>query len=142
VKVMASRGMSYTDWDTYCVAPIVEEGNERLTSYPFWAVGVNCCETENADFSKCGQVLDRSVRSGIRLMYPEQVPYFKLAVEQSEARYGIQAAQEPIFVYWVADPAMELRDLHRLGLESFIYSSCLISAISMALALGLTSGKK
>ena len=29
----------------------MERGNEKLVSYEFWAVGINCCEPEDPDFS-------------------------------------------------------------------------------------------
>lgn len=141
VGVLKHRGMAYQDWDTYCVAPIVENGNERLVSYEFWAIGMNCCETGNMDFSKCGAVADDHARSGIRLMYPEQLPFFKLAVEQSEAQFGIQAAANPVFVYWVKDPVKEVKGLKILGLEAFIYGCMMWLPVNGFLAFMLTSSK-
>lgn len=91
--------------------------------------------------SKCGAVSDDHARSGIRLMYPEQLPFFKLAVEQSEAQFGIQAAANPVFVYWVKDPVQEVKGLKILGLEAFIYGCMMWLPVNGVLAFMLTSSK-
>eukprot|EP00392_Amoebophrya_sp_AT5.2_P015413 g15615.t1 len=89
--------MSYQSDDTYCVAPIVVQDAVQ-TSYDYWAVGINCCRTSDPSFEGC---VDRSVSSspapaGLRVIFPEQLPYFRLAVEQSEAEYNILAGdREP-----------------------------------------------
>lgn len=102
--------MSYTSWDTYCVAPITtHEGlpsqGEGLASYDLWAVGVNCCASGETNFH-CGDYDKVEARAGLRQVSAEQRPYFRLAVEQAEAAYGIEA-NHPIFFYWVTSPTKE-----------------------------------
>merc|ERR1719502_2180472 len=67
--------------DLYCVAPIVK-GNAQLTSYDFWAVGVNCCSGAQSDF-RCGEYTNPHSKSGLRLMKDDQRPFYRLAVQQS-----------------------------------------------------------
>lgn len=95
--------------DTYCVVPIghTTRGEmDKLATYDFWAVGVNCCE-EPRKFHCGANVMNPQIRSGLRLMNPDQLPFFRLAVQQAEAAYGITAAH-PVFYHWTQDPLMEI----------------------------------
>eukprot|EP00438_Fugacium_kawagutii_P029114 Skav233711 [mRNA] locus=scaffold2120:100002:105477:+ [translate_table: standard] len=91
-----SKSMAFRNLDRYCVAPIV-----------FGQVGVNCCSGTTADF-RCGEFDNPKARSGLRLMRQmpraggletasermtvtlnqgeDQRPFFRLAVQQAEAR--------------------------------------------------------
>lgn len=109
--------MSFKSDDTYCVAPIVNDG-EPTKVYDFWAVGINCCSDVAADF-RCGEWQSPQARSGLRLMRMEQRPYFRLAVQQAEAAFGIQAPH-PVFFTWLSDPENEINRWREDVIKTYI----------------------
>mmetsp|Transcript_96247 Transcript_96247/g.201079 ORF Transcript_96247/g.201079 Transcript_96247/m.201079 type:complete len:317 (+) Transcript_96247:140-1090(+) len=109
-RVGLDMAMSYTSWDVYCVAPIttnlgLPSQGESLASYDLWAVGINCCSSGETNF-KCGEIDKVDARAGLRQVSAEQRPYFRLAVQQAEAAYNIEASH-PLFFHWVEDPVRE-----------------------------------
>eukprot|EP00747_Dinoflagellata_sp_TGD_P161818 gnl/TRDRNA2_/TRDRNA2_178760_c0_seq1.p1 gnl/TRDRNA2_/TRDRNA2_178760_c0~~gnl/TRDRNA2_/TRDRNA2_178760_c0_seq1.p1 ORF type:complete len:355 (-),score=51.14 gnl/TRDRNA2_/TRDRNA2_178760_c0_seq1:107-1171(-) len=121
-----TKALGFKDEDTYCVVPITT-GNathaDTLASYDFWAVGVNCCNGFSLDFH-CGDSGDPKARAGLRLMDDTQRTYFRLAVQQAEAAYGIKAIH-PIFFHWVEDPLQDMNDRRDTGIRCFIVG-CLV----------------
>eukprot|EP00440_Ansanella_granifera_P040513 gb/GFBE01043937.1/.p1 GENE.gb/GFBE01043937.1/~~gb/GFBE01043937.1/.p1 ORF type:complete len:242 (+),score=51.31 gb/GFBE01043937.1/:1-726(+) len=65
-----SKSMVFQNSDRYCVAPIVS-GQAPLTTYDFWAVGINCCGDKASDF-RCGEATNPKARAGLRLMREDQ----------------------------------------------------------------------
>lgn len=115
----SAMGMSFTTEDTYCVAPITyNTPNASLASYDLWAVGMNCCSASNPFFG-CGDYNNPHARAGVRQTFEEQRLYFRLAVQQAEAAYNIQA-QNPIFFYWVQDPDYEVSKLFQLAYKYWV----------------------
>jgi hypothetical protein len=127
-RVVTDLAMTFTAWDIFCVAPIstpagLPSQGSKLASYDFWAIGVNCCKSGQVSFN-CGGVGDISSRSGLRLVDQEQYRYFRLAVEQAEAAYGI-AAKNPAFFYWVQDPDRQLSYFFQNGFKTWIMMTSL-----------------
>eukprot|EP00439_Symbiodinium_sp_Y106_P048478 s377_g6.t1 len=102
-KLDFEKSMSFHDFDEYCVVPIVS-GTDTLASYDFWAVGVNCCNGPKQQF-RCGEYGNLHARSGLRYLDEGKRQFFRLAVQQAEAAYGIQA-KHPLFFTWTQDPLM------------------------------------
>jgi hypothetical protein len=109
-RVITDMGMSFTMWNTYCVAPLgaadttsVNSPNPgpTLASYDFWAVGKNCCKSSNPTFA-CGEYRNLKARSGLRQTNEMERVFFNLAVQQAEAAYDI-TAKHPIFFTWTED---------------------------------------
>jgi len=111
------KAMGFKNHDMYCVAPIVN-GNEKLATYDFWAVGMNCCNGVSSDF-RCGEFNNPHARSGLRLMSEQQRPFYRLAVQQAEAAYNIKA-MHPIFFTWLQDPLAEVNSYREEGFKYYL----------------------
>jgi len=118
--------MSFTStWDVYCVAPITTaEGlpsqGSMLAKYDMWAVGVNCCKSGVPSFY-CDDG-NPHTRAGLRQVGDEQRVFFRLAVEQAEAAYNIEAPH-PIFFYWVPDPIQKERVFFEAGFTFWLLAN-------------------
>jgi len=111
------KAMSFRDRKTYCVAPI-SDGQDKMANYDFWAVGVDCCSGVSTDF-RCGEYNNPYARSGLRLLRDEERPFYRLAVEQAEAAYGIRSAH-PQFFTWVEDPEEIIGKWRSFGFKCFV----------------------
>jgi len=112
-----SKAMAFKNLDLYCVAPITL-GPAQLSSYDFWAVGVNCCSGVRNDFH-CGEYDNPHAKSGLRLMKDEQRPYYRLAVQQAESTYEIKA-EHPLFFVWMQDPISVVNEYRDDGLKYYL----------------------
>merc|ERR1719433_257244 len=133
------QSMGFKNERTYCVAPItmsngtMTEVNQLLATYDFWAVGMDCCSGNTADFH-CGQFANINARGGLRLMRDGQRPYYRLAVQQAEAAYGIKAAH-PLFFTWMQDPMEEVNKFQNAGIQSFLLSIMSMAGMQLFLVL-------
>lgn len=105
-RINTELSVGFKNQDIYCVAPIVKiegaaQANTQNLNYDFWAIGKNCCN-DRMDF-RCAEVGNPRARNGLRLMRDEERPFFRLAVQEAEALYTIQA-KHPLFFTWVQDP--------------------------------------
>lgn len=123
-----TKSMSFQETDLYCVAPIVN-GEVPMSTYDFWAVGVNCCSPVSSDF-RCGQFNSPAARSGIRLMDKEQRPFFQLAVQQATDAYHIRAPH-PLFFEWMQDPTRELEIYLANGWKWYLVSVFTFFAVNL-----------
>lgn len=108
---------SFKDTDLYCVTPIVT-GDEKLSHYDFWAVGINCCSGVSPDF-RCGQFNNPKARSGLRLVWDGERPFFRLAVQMAAAQFNLNAPH-PLFFHWIQDPVAELDDYLQAGWRYYL----------------------
>jgi hypothetical protein len=150
-KLDPLRAWHFKQKDVYCVAPIiapVSNGqwpvpnmtypNVPLTqSYDFWAVGKDCCSVSSSDF-RCGDWNNPMARGGIRNMDDSDRAFYRLAVEQAAALYGINA-QSPVFFFWAADPVEVTNSWNQAGFNRYmIYVGymfllfCFITAMATA----------
>eukprot|EP00403_Amphidinium_massartii_P010519 CAMPEP_0178425608 /NCGR_PEP_ID=MMETSP0689_2-20121128/28810_1 /TAXON_ID=160604 /ORGANISM="Amphidinium massartii, Strain CS-259" /LENGTH=306 /DNA_ID=CAMNT_0020047275 /DNA_START=174 /DNA_END=1091 /DNA_ORIENTATION=- len=111
-----SKSMGFKSGRVYCVAPVTLPGTETI-SYDYWAVGTSCCSGTQADFH-CGAYNNPNAASGVRLMDDLSRPYYRLAVQQAEAMYGIRA-EHPLFFEWVQDPVKVVQRFYEDGAKLF-----------------------
>jgi len=129
--------MGFKSDDTYCVAPIArhtKSNSSGLAIYDFWAVGTNCCSGSHGGDFHCGQYHDPRVHGGVRLLNDGDRPYYRLAVQQAEAAFGIKAVH-PIFLYWITDPIAEVQ-AYKVGGKS-LYKKAILIYLCVQLALVL-----
>jgi len=132
--VALNMSYGFKNEDVYCVAPIVgpkQNATKGIPNYDFWAIGLNCCSGHVADFH-CGEYASTKARKGLRLMRDDLRGYFRLAVQEAEASYNIQATH-PIFVYWMEFPSDEIRSYNEEGWSSFL--SGLFGFLGLQIAL-------
>jgi hypothetical protein len=128
-----SRSMSFKMGDLYCVAPIINPECNVSCGTDFWAVGVNCCSENAADF-RCGDYNNPRAKSGIRLVHASWRPLFRLAVLQAVGAYHLESTQHPVFLNWVQDPVASVHYWQRSGYKKFVVAM-FVSFFTNALAL-------
>lgn len=119
-ELNVSQAMSFKLGDLYCVVPIVNPDCQKNCGHDFWAVGINCCGEDSADF-RCGDYGKRSL-SGMRMMNENNRALYRLAVMQAE---GIHRAtglvsNHPLFFYWMEDPVAEVSKWRKKGYRLYI----------------------
>lgn len=131
-----TRAMSFQGLDRYCVAPIVRKG-KNASSFDFWAVGTNCCgKGVHADFH-CGQGNHAEFHSGYRLMDTDARYFYRLAVEQAEAAYSIEALH-PLFLHVVEDARKDFENFKAWGIRA-VGVSCLVYFVLNAFFVAVVS---
>jgi len=100
-----TKAIGFKNLHEYCVAPIVT-GSAALESYDYWAIGLDCCSGLATDYH-CGAFASKDKSGGLRLMREDQRSFYRLAVQQAEANYNIEA-RHPLFFYYVEDAGSEL----------------------------------
>lgn len=131
-QIQQDHALGFKDSDTYCVAPISagnRTGMAKTASYDFWAVGINCCvPVRPAQFWCGGAANDNEAHAASRWMSDRELPYFKLAIQQAEVEYGIQA-KFPMFVSWTKDPIKDL-DKKSAGAVEFFHT-CILAHLAL-----------
>lgn len=131
-----SKSYGFKNGHTYCVAPIVapefKGPAENMNNYDFWAVGLDCCSGHTNDFH-CGEFANPSAHSGLRLMRDFDRNFYRLAVKEAKASYGIQA-NYPIFLTWMEDPQLEIQAHYDNGVFN-TWNSCVAFGLIQFLLL-------
>lgn len=128
-----TKSMGFRNIQTYCVAPITL-GTSPLGTYDFWAIGTDCCSGNSGDFH-CGEYMNPHANAGLRLMNDDQRAFYRLAVQQAEARYQIQALH-PVFFYWMEDPVAEMNAYQDDGFRFMILAVVGFFVVQIALTIG------
>jgi len=104
---------------------------------------VDCCKGSGEEFH-CGAVDDRRAYAGLRLLdgtSSQDRAYFRLAVQQAEATYNIQA-NHPILLYWMQDPLIEINN-YRSDANEYLLNGVvgfvIVELVSVVLAVFLFS---
>lgn len=137
-----SMGTGFRDRDMYCVTPIVWNGTAQAV-YDVWAVGMNCCNGTLGNF-ECPYARSVTARGGLRQLDSKARGFYRLAVQQAEAAFGIKASH-PIFFHWEEDPFGEAEGLRRkaavnTGLSCgffFIVQACIVGYAALSLMQGI-----
>lgn len=134
------KSMGFKNLNTYCVAPITIDGYE-LSNYDFWAVGLDCCSDDIADFN-CGDAQNKKAHAGLRLLQDDERAFYRLAVQQAENTYHIKALH-PLFLYWAEDPDAEMNSWRAEGYK-FFFIAMLVHFVwqLLCVALGVTGFSK
>lgn len=112
------RAMGFmSNGDLFCVVPIVS-GRGEMDSYDFWAVGKNCCSGVAADF-RCGDYNNPHAHAGMRMVEDGNRAFYRLAVQQAEAAYGVKSTH-PLFFHWTQDPLEKLESYRDKSLSFFL----------------------
>jgi hypothetical protein len=120
-KIDAMRAWHFKQKTLYCVAPIIKGNYPAVPdtqSFDFWVVGKNCCSEAASDF-RCGAYNNPLARSGIRILDDKERPFYRLAVEQAQALYGIQSSH-PVFFEWTEDPLKTVQSWNNRGVDKFL----------------------
>jgi len=134
------RSMGVRIGKTYCVAPIVNPlVNASQREYDFWAVGEDCCSSvqPQADWT-CPNAASQLANGGLRLMSDVSRPFYRMAVQEAEATYTLQA-KHPIFLKWIQDPAAEMASWYDNGMKTFYCSvfSVVVFMCFLSVVMGL-----
>jgi len=135
-----NRSMSFKMGDLYCVAPIVNPNCRKNCGLDFWAVGINCCSEDAADF-RCGQYNNKRAKSGLRFLPDSRRPYFRLAVLQAEGAHKI-SSPHPLFFQWVEDPVHTIREWKKDGYRRFLFFMLFSFPICVAVVFVLLRARK
>ena len=112
----------------------------QLASYDFWAIGINCCSPSDPSFTGCAGLMNKqAVPAGLRLMYPQQGAYFRLAISQAEAEFGLEASDAPLLFYWSADPDKSLAKFAHSAFETKIRHTFLHGSVNLVLSFLLVA---
>jgi len=125
-----SKGGSFSHDEISCVVPITK-GAAPLAAYDFWAVGTNCCNSLGSEYT-CDNFHDSTVHGGLRLMDENKQVYYRLAVQQAEAHYNIQALH-PLFFEWTQDPIGATNKLRDHGLKHYVFGLSAALAVQFAI---------
>lgn len=125
------RAWHFKHHTAYCVAPVVtnQTAGPVSGSYDFWAVGKDCCSLTSSDF-RCGAWGHPHADRAIRVLADQDVPFYRLAVQQAETLYGLVAAN-PVFFKWSDDPESEVATWFAQAMRNFTFDLTVAFMVSL-----------
>jgi len=136
-KIDAMRAWHFKQKTLYCVAPIIKgefPNVPQTQSFDFWAVGKDCCSSSASDF-RCGAYNNPLARGGIRNLNDHDRAFYRLAIEQASALYGIQSSH-PVMFEWSQDPLQEVNSWNTHGFTKYlVYVSFAFVFFTFAMAM-------
>lgn len=125
------RAWHFKHHTTYCVAPVVtnQTAGPVSGSYDFWALGKDCCSLTSSDF-RCGAWGHPHADRAIRVLADQDVPFYRLAVQQAETLYGLVAAN-PVFFKWSDDPEAEVATWFAQAMRNFTFDLTVAFMVSL-----------
>jgi len=130
-----TKAVGFKSGSMYCAAPIVPMSGPALGAYDFWAVGVDCCSEGDAkgEYWRCGDWLTTRGGGGVRWIDQQQQNYFRLAVQEAQAAFHLQAIH-PLFFAWSADPVASVHQHAVRGFSRYCMASLCVLAVQALLA--------
>merc|ERR1740117_1224213 len=125
----------------------VDNLNTYPSIYPAHEKGQQMMDAGRVYFAD-GTVLDGAkamafnnphARAGLRLMHPEQRPFYRLAVQQAEAAYNIKATH-PIFFRWMQDPVGDVNKYAADGMKYGLLGSSSFAGFNLMFVIGAVVG--
>lgn len=149
----ARLSTAYVAWgQKYCVAPIMSTGEYAgAVAAQYFATGKDCCK--EMQFT-CGEALDEGshaglvifnkTQAGLTQFFKQDLDYYLQAAKMASARYGVELAEEPIFLTWVGDSDLALRNLWPQARNAWLLLSMLAlpAFVLMTLAIEATRRSK
>lgn len=136
----------YVKGKTYCIAPIVIEGDifakvPQFGSYDYFAVGVDCCSCPDRDF-RCGEYNNPLAAAGLRYTDDNERIFYNLAVDAWTSTYTT-ASVNPLFFEWTAHPRQRQIALRDTGIAIYILAIVLgfVSTLTLAIASNFLMAK-
>mmetsp|Transcript_42618 Transcript_42618/g.90223 ORF Transcript_42618/g.90223 Transcript_42618/m.90223 type:complete len:307 (+) Transcript_42618:86-1006(+) len=135
------RSVGFKDKDTYCVAPISVDNDDSVVQY--WAVGVNCCRAREDMW--CDDVGSPGVRGALRV--PQGPRFvagatgqlaqdnFRKAIALAEIEYGLQSADDALFVTWHRNPDRLESDLWRFAMGAWTVELAVYALVAYVAAV-------
>jgi len=138
-RVDVLKSVGYKLGSTYCVAPVMDDNSGSRVEY--WAAGVDCCASREDMW--CDEVRVESARSGVvvasqetwmdQFVYSDRAMFVK-AARVATAQYDLAAAEEPIFVRWVARPDLAQTEYFTHGGIFWVVAVLIYLVVSIVLA--------
>lgn len=117
-RLDTSKSAGFLNFDKFCVAPIVSKAGPKDNQvYDFWAAGTNCCSGNPNDFH-CGDFMQKAASGGLRVLSESDRDFYRLAVQQAQASFGIQV-KHPVFFHWVEDSNVALEEYEEQGSRNY-----------------------
>lgn len=129
-----AKSMGFKNKVMYCVAPI-SFGNTTLATYDFWAVGTNCCDGNQPSFKCVDPDAARAEgRGAVRIFSEKQRGFYRLAVQQAEATFGIKASH-PLFFGWVGDVVAQEQSWRTASQNLFFFAIAIALVIQASIVI-------